>query len=390
MLWEDLKLILSNNHPTKCNFQELKKLQKYKFSYVKKKRKRDCSNNKKRKYKPVECSICYEMKKLSKKITHLTSDDVGFAVIPSCKDTEHAVCVQCIRSIILNMANSPFSVNSRTIKCFHKEECDTEKLGWSLDEIISILKPEEQKKIINEYGKLPLPGFFVQVHPVCGKEILIAYNEIQDCDEYDAHIYCKHCKTIFCFVCLMNCEDDEDSVTEECPCQYLNKHGIVMEHAINHYFVRNHVLPISGGNILPRNSELSIKDCAKQIYNIITAEDPAVQCSCCGIKMTRTIMCNELNHCGLHKCNICGRSSTEHESVLFDHFNNKCPRNMGDFKPSFGYKCVLNKCHTHEKPCTKKSHAVGIKNINLMRKTKICMKMFYSLPTHMRSQLDKY
>ena len=134
------------------------------------------------------------------------------------------------------------------------------------------------------------------------------------------------------------------------------------ESSLNRFFVRPHKTLTDGLYPHMRNYELSVRTCVDQLVQICTDEELSSTCAGCGVRMHKSSECNELSHCGIHRCYHCGMSGFEHESQLIDHYDSEhggCPLyDHSSYWKSMGL-CTLcdASCQHDHGDCTRPDHA---------------------------------
>jgi hypothetical protein len=164
-------------------------------------------------------------------------------------------------------------------------------------------------------------------------------------------------------------------------------------HHINRWFLA----PDTAAGPLPRNSELKVTECVRQLDALCRSDEVSVSCAHCKTPLHRACACMELTHCGLKRCAVCGLGGLEHESVLLDHWHGDgtrgCPRWATDnfwnltIGPWHGPKCEEGVCHSATHDCTDPSHAPYRRAVNEVRRLRMMRTALGTLPRRKRDRV---
>jgi hypothetical protein len=183
-----------------------------------------------------------------------------------------------------------------------------------------------------------------------------------------------------------------------CPvCSMVNERHI--PEAFNHYFYNPAMLTSGSFSMrepyshMIRNKDVTVDIAVHQIEEILAMKKLTPLCPRCGVALYKTSQCNELSHCGVKKCNVCGRT-TPVGGHLTNHWDNKgtsgCPQ--WDTAPYWKtiqprFQCILGVCYKDDMDCTKPSHQAGIYAMHQERKLWHLFKMVGSLTDEKRTQV---
>lgn len=145
--------------------------------------------------------------------------------------------------------------------------------------------------------------------------------------------------------------------------------------AMNRYFYRPGKVAGDGQPPMYRNEELSEHLVVAQILELCRAEHLELRCLECLTFMYKTEQCNTMEHCGLERCYVCGRSGTRSQP-LGDHWDSRgargCPRyDTSMFWNAIGceFVCEEGRCYGDViGPCAIPEHQPGIKSLVYCRK----------------------
>ena len=330
---------------------------------------------------PPECSVCLcDMSGQATECKYLSaSSDPCQMVQPPCHIQNHAICKNCLRRHATNWhAHSIGPNNSDAVMCPH-EGCHGRYL---VSDLASILSPQNHTRLVDLQRRFERSGAIWC--PRCTFLVKFDKQKLRDAAPGTVAAKCERCHGIWCFHCLRSVSPiaymASGSGMPICQC------GVEpdMPHPglLNRYFRA----PAHACGPLARNYELRVEDCVDQLERLaVSDEGLAVECTSCHTPMHRASACNEMTHCGIRRCNICGMSGLEHESVLLDHWDETgmhgCPRWNKSSTPFWNMmipqhvtRCVEGECHDANRDCTDPAHAEYRAAVARVRR----MRMFHS------------
>ena len=202
-------------------------------------------------------------------------------------------------------------------------------------------------------------------------------------------VTCDRCGYIYCYHCLAQ---RETTNARAWPCKCAEC-VVPMAGQINRWFVRPECMVDKEGRQAPlmRNYELTSALCYDQLNEMSQGDTLSVKCSCCRTPMHKSTACNELTHCGLRKCFVCGLSSLEGEKNLIDHYgHDRCPlydadgwRHMTRGMP----RCVEGECHDEHRDCTCPEHAAYRATVVYGRRCHMLVAALRTLPPGLLHQV---
>ena len=349
----------------------------------------------------TECSICCVNEGEAIELKHATLD-CGKNIFLPCRNHDHVMCVSCFRQWMLNFSSHPINANCSTIHC--PSECDMDTIfGYTLCDIKHLFTDQEYTKIKNHRNKFPFSGVIAVNHMSCGKTMLVPRDKLTNQPPGSCIINCTHCDQKFCYHCLDDCDASQTNSIICISC-YENDDDEDPYNPLNlgrfNRFFRN-PNPNAHEEYLLRNWAITPKLAAEQILDAMVSPIDNVNFKChapgCGIKMCRTSACNELSHCSLKRCDVCGYMGLRTETVLLDHFFNnldECPRYYEDGMwheklKNLGYRCEDGICYDHYHACNNPEHRCGKNALFQIRKARIVESLIHNIPSHIYSETIK-
>jgi len=337
---------------------------------------------------PLTCGICCAEATKTDKAVSLASATRSNFIVPPCKNTAHTMCGACMFRIVTNYHNHPIGVNSPHITC--PFECSTH---YSTNDFTKLLGKEEMTKLAARAVMYKNKGM-VEVEAPNGSKIkvnaltlkdhqvgvcILAYPGPPDDDE------AKH----FCYDCfedehIMFIDHDDTLACEAC---LSNGNTVGRARGINQYFYRPDKKCEDGQPTLMRNSELTPELVVDQLVEMGRGDSLPSKCFNCLYPLHKSAACNELSHCGIKRCYVCGMSGSEHNTFLCDHWsasgNYGCPRWDTDrFWDHLGIKleCHEGDCFSDSHDCTEPSHAMAVQQMVHVRRLRHIRAALVSLP----------
>jgi len=330
---------------------------------------------------PQECSICMcDMTGSATECKHLSVvSDPAQMVQPPCLIQNHALCKDCLRRHATNWhAHSIGPNNSDAVTCPH-EGCHGRYL---VGDLASVLTPENHTKLVGLQRRFERSGAIWC--PRCTFMVRFDKQKLRDAAPGTVAAQCERCNGIWCFHCLRPVSPiaylSSGSGIPICQCGV--EPGTPHPGVLNRYFRA----PAHACGPLARNYELRVEDCVAQLERLASSDEGlAVECTSCHTPMHRAAACNEMTHCGIRRCDVCGMSGLEHESVLLDHWDETgmrgCPRWNKVNTPLWNMmipegipRCIEGECHDANRDCTDPSHAEYRAAVARVRRTR----MFHS------------
>ena len=275
---------------------------------------------------PEECSICMgPLTGNALTLKHMRRGETldTQRVEAPCGHSEHQVCLGCLRRHATNWSHHSIGpMNHGGVLCPH-EGCRAQYL---VVDFARVLEQGDQTKLEEMQRRFSRSGAAVCLG--CGDTMHFNPERLRDAQAGSVAQRCTRCPRIQCYHCMRAIHSARFAIATNvgmhpCRCQ----ENMVPEPG---HFNRWFVAPPSSVGPLARNRELTAEDCVRQLTELCQSEEVHVPCAHCGTRMHRATACMELTHCGIKRCNVCGISGLEHESVLFDHWDGHgvrgCPR----------------------------------------------------------------
>lgn len=319
---------------------------------------------------PIECSVCLEDCYCFLRPQSQRNDN--YCILFPCMDLGHAVCVRCLKRMLMNFQNHPLNRHMHGVSC-PNVECHSQEIV-PIDELMKILNLEEQKQFIEFIRKFENPGVTTFIHVGCGCEVEVSLYEM--IEKKTMILQCSHCDESFCYLCQNECsiEDADDGVCIHCGGDPISCLG-----AFNRFFYRPNKTRYTTAEGLLRNYELTVPLVIEQLEEIVGQEQPAVKCPECGVWCHRTTDCNELQHC-TRLCYFCGFKATPLDTHLCHFAEDGCYQFITEHQYlKHCYQCD-SACHNHRKVCTVAEHKPGIKMLHRIRKVSMINSRLESLP----------
>ena len=317
--------------------------------------------------RPTACSLCCE-------------DDFGGAepiarlgdavagetalVMPPCGEPSHAVCTDCLATFATSWHNHPIGPGSSYVVCPH-DGCTA---TYETEHFRNVLTADDMSRLrarARRFGENVIVSC-----PSCGEVVPLARGALQDREEGLIVFTCPACVWKWCYTCFASLGPADDASSQDVVCtDCLN--GVPGPGSLNRYFTRPGKALEDGLPPHMRGFELSVPLCVQQIVRMCTDPDLPEPCAGCGTMMHRASECNELSHCGIHRCFHCGMSGFTHESQLLDHYvNGGCPLYPDSpFWQSLGLPSLCDSsCQNDHHDCTRADHAERRKAQTMIRR----------------------
>ena len=338
------------------------------------------------------CSICLE--------TEFTDGNVLLDAV--CGEHSHKTCRQCLSYHFANFSNHPVSVNTPFMCCPaegcmapYSDEVQASIKGSMPPATVQRLEAHIEECVQRANPKVPCPK--------CHASIQVAAAGLKDRAPGTMGVVCTECNHAFCFHCLEPVPRREAVRMARQPHLVLPLCGKCVDRPLyptpgkfNRYFRRSR--PAKEGEfVLLRNSELTVEEVVDQVEDMCTGETMHVPCMKCGCELHRSSACNELCHCGMVRCDVCGMSGLDYDSHLIDHWGSglgrTCPRwGAGSpeefwqhtvFAPSHK-RCREGVCHNDDHDCCVKEHEDFRRQVTGVRRLRRLNASMLSLTNPMR------
>lgn len=255
----------------------------------------------------------------------------------------HNICGVCWKRILMNFYNHPVTKVMPYMHC----PFETCKERIKCKHFKSILSKSEYKQLKQHIKKMREPDLIavdcVQCKQVCTAPVHHHYNQLQ------ISLSCNRCKTTMCYDCSHE--------VSQCICLTLPSYMLRTAPGCINRMYRTRA----------RNKYLTAESCANEIAKMLLHhhDQPLVmECPKCACKIVKSTECNEMEHCGVKWCYLCGEMTSPTETFLCDHFGEMgCPRyEHPEFWRQLGateFNCLENECYDESCPCTREDHANG-------------------------------
>ena len=341
---------------------------------------------------PEECSICMgPLTGNALTLKHMRRGETldTQRVEAPCGHSEHQVCLGCLRRHATNWSHHSIGpMNHGGVLCPH-EGCRAQYL---VVDFARVLEQGDQTKLEEMQRRFSRSGAAVCLG--CGDTMHFNPERLRDAQAGSVAQRCTRCPRIQCYHCMRAIHSARFAIATNvgmhpCRCQ----ENMVPEPG---HFNRWFVAPPSSVGPLARNRELTVEDCVRQLTELCQSEEVHVPCAHCGTRMHRATACMELTHCGIKRCNVCGISGLEHESVLFDHWDGHgvrgCPRWATDpfwqhVIPQNVVRCEEGVCHTATKDCTDPAHEEYRTAVREVRRMRMLHTALRTLPAGKRNRV---
>ena len=286
-----------------------------------------------------------------------------------CRDPAHAICVICLRRIVLNFYNHPASQNKPYLGCLFDECPNGDGAMFQLKSFENILTIPEFNQLESYMEKVQIPE---SLHVACAacQNIISRPMLKKFINSQDVSLTCVDCNLEMCWHC--SCPFDN------CVCSF--------------------VLPTYSGGFNQFLRPIGVRNCnidtaiiQNNVMSIVSnpTKNLIMACPKCGVCVEKSILCNEMSHCNVKWCFLCGKTCLQNETILFDHFNwgsgDGCPRyesiEFWKSKGATSYQCQEGQCYDDTKSCTStcQYHKYGRTSKNIVHRVMWLWHLFHNL-----------
>ncbi|AVK75819.1 hypothetical protein pneo_cds_212 [Pandoravirus neocaledonia] len=347
--------------------------------------------------------------------TRLEDDTI---VVNPCRETDHAVCVGCMRAVLLNPGRPPVGLERAAVGCVSLDG-ESRCAATSYDEARvfgAVLEPSEAAHLTALYERHRFPGMEVVTCPLhilvdrtaqqarrrgprvdvlpCGAECMIEHASVSRADRGHLVITCtqnSRCGGSFCY----HCRSRLPAGATRCGrCVRVSERD--NPDGVNRYFCRPALVAsaskddvagsggqpawlASGGGAdahLLRNREVTEEVAVDQIERVMSMDRVAQPCYRCGVPLLKSTECNGLSHCGVQKCYMCGRNALAGGHLESDHWDadgaTGCPRYDHHAywrrMKTAPFVCSEGRCYNDAAECTVPAHRAGIEAMHAERR----------------------
>ena len=310
-------------------------------------------------------------------------------VTPACGHGDHAVCLGCLQRHATNWSHHSIGpMNHSGVLCPH-EGC---RAQYPVVDFAPVLSAADQTKLAERQQRFSRSGAAQCMG--CGNTMHYNTAHLRDAQSGSVAQACPTCARVQCYHCQRPVHPARFAVASRvgmhpCPCQ---EHMPPEPGHFNRWFVA----PPNAVGPLARNHELTVSECVRQLQALCASDEVHVPCAHCGAQLHRASKCMELTHCGIKRCNVCGISGLEHESVLFDHWDGHgihgCPRWATDpfwdhVIPQQIPRCREGVCHSDTHDCTDPAHQPYREAVREVRRMRMLNTALRTLPARKRQRV---
>lgn len=347
-------------------------------------------------------------------------------VFADCGDADHGMCSSCFVRFATNWPSHIVSPNHPFFGC-PGEGCPGR---YDMAQARGMLRPLDFKRLVDLCAEAERAQTTL-VPCSCGAHFAVHRDRLQNRTPGSVMLRCSDCARWCCYHCLAtpsaahvlsvveaydmiagplpthsSLQDELIRNDKPCRTKWLEKlfsndavwchccaNGLKTCGSFNQY-----VVPLaprkSPQAALLRNFEITVETVKANVLRIVTDASAAVCCTKCLLPLHRSTHCHELTHCGVKKCDVCGKSALEFDDVIFDHWDSdglehKCPRWPTD---SFwtdhvicADRCQEGHCHDDHHDCTDPRHENFRSQVREVRRLRQLDRLLISLPTKMQS-----
>lgn len=272
----------------------------------------------------VECAVCFDefYPWERRHLAELESRSARAYTTASCR---HPVCASCLGTIATQWHAHSIGPGSSSVRC----PCEGCTEGFRTEDFAGLLDPADYGRLRRRAQQFPA-RIWIRC-PFCATDLLFPRALARNVQEGALLVQCPACvdRGPFCYHCM----DGRDVVWDAEGARMCAAcvDGTRKDGQFNHFFRHPDKRFGDGRLSLPRNYELRPDDVVARLRRLVdTSAELELRCACCATRLHRTVGCNELSHCGMSICNMCGYSSNESDTLgLLDHFEgpgHTCPR----------------------------------------------------------------
>jgi hypothetical protein len=304
--------------------------------------------------------------------------EMGNVLVASpCDRSDHAVCVECLRRIVLNFYSHPVTKPHPYIGCLF-DDCGSTR-RHAMASFQRILTPDEYDQLYLHVARMRTPDLLTLSCAQCQTSVSVEFHSRLQ-NRHPISIGCGDCFFATCWHCM----------NPEIFCMCFRIHSESMYGGFFNRYVRP-----PPGQPLYRNFELDLAALSPTIDFIfqgyVDGEDMIPACTKCGAHIAKTILCNEMMHCATKWCHCCGFQSLQTETVLMDHYGQgeqECPRYESiEYWHAQGahlYQCEEGVCFGDHSDCTIEPHAAGRAQKHQARRRNWLKQVLSHIPRRLR------
>ncbi|ATE82144.1 hypothetical protein psal_cds_257 [Pandoravirus salinus] len=351
-------------------------------------------------------------------------------LVNPCRNADHAVCVGCMRAVLLNRGRPPVSVARAAVGCVSLDG-ESRCAATAYPEahpFALVLDGGEAAHLAGLYDRHRFPGMEVIACPLhvvidrpvpagrrrgprievlpCGAECIVEHDRVARAVRGHLAVACTQnlrCAGTFCY----HCRSRLPTGAARCArCTHVAEHN--NPEGVNRYFYRPGLMASTGpadkigpvtlqqsgaGNDvhLLRNREITQEVAVDQIERVLAMDRVAQPCYRCGVPLLKSTECNALSHCGVQKCYMCGRNALAGGHLEPEHWDahgaTGCPRydhhaywrTMKD-----PFVCAEGRCYNDASECKVAAHRAGIEAMHAERRVWHAWGMLRSLAAPLR------
>ena len=296
-----------------------------------------------------------------------------------CGHSSHSICSGCLARHATNWTNHCVSATTPYVSCPHEGCTGMYSLATISNHIsqndFQTLQGKIQHFLQRQYAKVACPQ--------CSSILSAPAESITDVTPGGLSITCQQCQHTFCWHCMRQL-----GPTGACMFCINSSGSDTFPGEFNRYVPKKDCV-----SLIPRNYELTIEDCMRQLHFLATDPTLVNKCRACNVGIHRASACAEISHCGLKQCTVCGMSGLEFENHLIDHWSEHglggtCPRWLSD--PFWGQvvhsqcRCTEGICHDDTHDCSVEEHRPYREEVIEARRLRHIKMLLRSLPKELR------
>nr|UDO47818.1 hypothetical protein [Pandoravirus massiliensis] len=337
-------------------------------------------------------------------------------VVNPCRNVDHAVCVGCMRAVLLNAGRPPVGLDRAAVGCVSldgESRCAATSYGEACV-FDAVLDASEAAHLATLYERHRFPGMEVVTCPLhivvdrpaqssrrrgprvdvlpCGAECMVEHASASNAARGHLVVACTQnpqCGGSSCY----HCRSRLPAGATRCGrCVRVSERD--NPDGINRYFCRPALVAsatkddaagaqppwLAGGGgadaHLLRNREITEEVAVDQIERVLSMDRVAQPCYRCGVPLLKSTECNGLSHCGVQKCYMCGRNALAGGHLESDHWDadgaTGCPRYDHHAywrrMKSAPFVCSEGRCYNDTSECTVPAHRAGIEAMHAERR----------------------